>query len=115
MAPLARRPSLCVEGGCTCCTWCLNLVYDQIATTAEAEQHVRAHRSECTFNPVVMEEREHRRWQGEAWRAYRATKSKPVQAPLGRRPCLYVEGGCTWQTTTCDQINHHNRGHGGSH
>ena len=25
-------------------------------------------------------------------------------ALLGRRPCLYVEGSCTWQTTTCYQI-----------
>jgi hypothetical protein len=25
-------------------------------------------------------------------------------APLWRRPCLYVEGGCTWQTTKFYQI-----------
>ena len=25
-------------------------------------------------------------------------------APLARRLCLYMEGGCTWKTPLCDQI-----------
>ena len=25
-------------------------------------------------------------------------------APIARRPCIYTEDGCNWQTPQCDQI-----------
>ena len=57
MAPIARRPCLYMEGGCTWQTpQC-----DQISTIAEAEAYVGRHSAECTFNPTVVEERVHRR------------------------------------------------------
>jgi hypothetical protein len=31
-------------------------------------------------------------------------------APIARRPCLYTEAGCTWQTPQCDQITTVNKG-----
>ena len=57
MAPIARRPYLNLEEGCT---WQTQQC-DQISTIAEAENYVRAHSSECIFSPVVVEERLHRR------------------------------------------------------
>ena len=57
MAPIARRPCLYLDGGCTWQTpQC-----DQIDTIAEAKLYVKLHSSECLFNPAVAEERTHRR------------------------------------------------------
>ena len=57
MAPIARRPCLYLDGGCTWQTpQC-----DQIDTIAEAKLYVKLHSSECFFNPAVAEERTHRR------------------------------------------------------
>ena len=74
--PLTERQCLHAENGCTwqtpsCC----------IPTIVEAEWYVKAHGSECTLNPVVVEERQHR-WQQEdaAWRKEEAAAARHMAA-----------------------------------
>ena len=63
MAPLARRPCLYTENGCTWRTpYC-----KQITTIPEAEIYVRAHSTECIYNPVVVQNTQHRRERELAW------------------------------------------------
>ena len=57
MAPLTRRRCLYKEGGCA---WQV-LQCDQISTTAEAKLYVRSHSTGCIYNPVVVQEMQHRR------------------------------------------------------
>ena len=76
--PLAKRPCLHTENGCTS-----QIPRCGIPTIAEAEWYVKGHGSKCNFNPVVMEERQHR-WQQEeaAWRQEEAAKDRHESADL---------------------------------
>ena len=60
MAPLARRPCLYRQNSCTWRT----PECKQITTMNEAELYVRAHSTECIYNPVVVEEKQHK-WERE--------------------------------------------------
>ena len=59
MAPVARRPCIYSEDGCGWQTpQC-----DQITTTIEATEYVKAHAAGCYYNPTAIEERQYRRQQ----------------------------------------------------
>ena len=57
MAPLTRRRFPYEEGGCA---WQVPQC-DQISTMAEAKLYLRSHSTGCIYNPVVVQEMQHRR------------------------------------------------------
>ena len=57
MAPIAGRPCLYQDEGCNCQTPECNV----ITTVNETEMYVNSHSGKCIHNPVVAEEKQHRR------------------------------------------------------
>ena len=67
MAHLARRPFLYRENGCPWQT----PECKQITTMVKAKIYVRAHSTDCNYNPVVVQDTQHKREREEAETARR--------------------------------------------